>query len=329
MGAVLAAAAILLLAGGATVWLAGKWNKDQTSHSGAPSGTRVPGSEDEWLERGWKKEAAEVLGKFMAAKTPEEKWQYVIPNDGVLEQLKLYFPAGQADEDTPVSAFSFSDDNLQDRKRGIFLMRYRRPAQIDIREYFAPIGRLETVTRQEPPSLIDSAHQINEDSLSQPVGITAFFKQTEHGLKLDASVFIQGKFRTFKAFTDYPQPGKSKVFRVVVSEVLTHALRDDSTRRAYQLKDYAYQNDSVNVPVKVDSAQGRILSALNWRGTNKRVLPRTATVEIGWTDTTPSVLEVKKILCWEFLGVGGKLGNTTPPPAEESHADKEAENPAD
>lgn len=317
MGAVLAAVVILLLAGGATIWLAGKWKKDQADGNSANlgTGTNLPMSGDAWIERGWKKEASSVLGDFMAAKSPEEKMKYVIPNDGVLEELKVYFPNGKTDTDTPLSAFSFSEDNRQDRERGIFLMRYSRPAQIDIREYFAPIGNIETVMGQETPSLIETAHRINEDSLSQPVGINAFFKKTDDGLKLDASVFIQGKFRTFKAFTEYPQPGKSKVFRVVASEVLSHALRDDATRRTYKLADYAYQQDFVIVPVEVESEVGKILSVLNWRGSSKRVFPRTATVEIAWTDTTPSVLELRKVLCWEFLGVGGKLGNTSPPEA--------------
>lgn len=315
MAAVLAAIVILCLAGGATIWLAGKWKRDQAdgNNTNIATGANLPVSGDDWLNRGWKKEAASVLESFMAAKSPEEKMQFVIPNDGVLEQLKIYFPEGKTDTNTPPSAFSFSEDNLQDRKRGIFLMRYRRPAQIDIREYFAPIGNIETVMGQETPSLIEMAHRINEDSLSQPVGINAFFKKTDDGLKLDSSVFIQGKFRTFKSFTEYPQPGESKIFRVVASEVLSHALRDDASVRSYKLADYAYQQDFVNLPVKVDSEVGKIFSVLNWRGSSKRVFPRTATVELGWTDTVPSVLELRKILCWEFLGVGGKLGNTITP----------------
>jgi len=40
------------------------------------------------------------------------------------------------------------------------------------------------------------------------------------------------------------------------------------------------------------------------------VLPRMATVELKWSESSPSVLEMNEVLCWEFLGVGGELGNT-------------------
>ncbi|MBK1832038.1 hypothetical protein JIN77_14980 [Verrucomicrobiaceae bacterium R5-34] len=319
---VLTAITVLVAAGVVTLWLAGKWKP--SASGGAPNGgmssMSMPSAEDEWLQRGWKKEAAEVLGKFMAAKTPEERMQYVIPNEHVLEQLKANFPAGYEESETPLSAFSFSDANLADRRRGIFLMQYRRPAQIDIREYFAPIGDVETVMGQKDVTLIEMAHRIDEDNLSQPVSINAFFKQTDEGLKLDASVFIQGKFRTFREFTEYPAPGESKIFRVVVNEVVSHALRNDKTHRSYKLSDYAYPQDFVNLPVEVDSEVGEILSVINWRGTSLLVPPRTATVELAWSDTKPSVLELKRVLCWEFLGVGGELGNTTPPADRSSSA---------
>lgn len=314
---VLTAIIILLLAGGATFWLADKWKKDQATPSVPTVVNRPPISEEGWIEDGWKKDAEKVLGGFLTASTPEEKMQYVIPNKGVLDELKNYFPDGK-ETDTPLSAFSFNDGNKTDRERGIFLMRYRRPAQIDIRTYFAPIGSLEAVMGQEAPTLIETAYRIDESSLAQPVGINAFFKKTKDGLKLDASVFIQGRFRTFKSFTEYPQPGKSKVFRVVLSETLIHALRNDTTRRAYRFSDFAYPQDFVNLPIEVDSEVGKTLSVINWRGENKPVAHRTATVELMWSDTLPSKLELKKILCWEFLGVGGELGNTDPKTDESS-----------
>jgi len=322
MPAILGAITILVMAGVATLWLADKWKKSPATESpnGKISQVTPPSAEDDWLERGWKKEAAQVLGNFMAAKTPQERMQYVIPNENVLEQLQANFPEGYEESETPLSAFSFSDDNLKDRKRGIFLMQYRRPAQIDIREYFAPIGDVETVMGQKSASLIEMAHRIGEDSLSAPVSINAFFKKTDEGLKLDSSVFIQGKFRTFLKFTEYPQSGESKIFRVVVNEVLSHDLRDDDSARAYKLSDYAYPQDFVNVPVKVNSEVGKVLSVINWRGTNLLVPPRTATVELAWSTTTPSVLELKRVLCWEFLGVGGKLGNTALPPVDTASA---------
>ncbi|BDS08043.1 hypothetical protein NT6N_30830 [Oceaniferula spumae] len=320
IAAVIAAVAILLVAGMATIWLAGKWKKDQAGNAVA-GGNDTPVkemSEADWLERGWQAEAAKVLEGYLTAEGPLEQMQYVIPNEGVLEELQANFANSKATAETPLSAFSYGDNNLKDRQRGIFLMQYRRPAQIDMREYFAPIGNIETVMGQTPPSLIEMAHRIDEDSLVQPMSINAFFKKTKDGLKLDSSVFIQGKFRTFHTFTEFPQPGHSQIFRVVINEVLSHKLRDDPSKRAYKLADYAYPQDFVNLPVDVDSEVGKILSVLNWRGMDRDAFPRTATVELAWSETSPSVLELKRVLCWEFLGVGGEIGNTDVPEEPES-----------
>ena len=146
---------------------------------------------------------------------------------------------------------------------------------------------------------------------------------------MDASVFIQGKFRTFKLFTSYPQPGKSKLFRVVVSESLSHQYRDDPTIRTYQFQDFAYSKDFVSLPIEVDSEVGRILSELNWHGENKNRAFKTATVELEWSDERPSKLKLKRMICWEFLGVGGEIGNTgsksteSAPPADPAAGSEE------
>ena len=257
----------------------------------------------------WKIAAPQVLRDFFAAVTPEEKMRYCIPNKGVMKELKTYFPEG-ARMGVDVAAFSYGDENDTDRDRGIHLMRYSREAQGDIGEYFKPIERLEVVSGQVEPALVEKFKSVDVSELAEPLNVDAIFKQTSEGLKLDASVFIQSKFRTFKKFTEYPQPGKSMVFRVVVAEVLTHEVRNDSTSRAYRLSDYSYPQDFVNIPIAVKSDLGGILSVLDWRGKNTRKVRRAATVEIAWSNRSPFRLELKNVLCWEFIGVGGKLGNT-------------------
>ncbi|MBT8045276.1 MAG: DUF3352 domain-containing protein [Verrucomicrobiae bacterium] len=315
LAAVVAAIIILLVAGGVTFWLAQKWKQDK--QTAADTSQDVPGeneamSQQAWMTTGWKQEASKVLQDFMKATSPEERMKYVIPNEGVMEELKIFYPEGTDDSDIPMEAFGHVMGSKYDHERGIFLMKYRQPAQIDMRGYFAPIGSLDQVMGHEKSTLIEMAHKIDEHNLSKPIGINAFFKKTDDGLKLDASVFIQGKFRTFRAFVDYPRPGKTQVFRVVVNEALSHALRDDPNYRTYRLEDFAYPKDYVKVPVLVDSEAGKILSVLNWRGMNREKRLRTATVELGWTDESPSKLQIVKVVCWEFLGVGGEIGNTKP-----------------
>jgi len=311
--AVVAAVVILLGAGAVTFWLANSWGKNQQGDvSQTGKAELIPTMSDEaWLKTGWKKDVTEILNAFMTAKSPEERLQYAIPNEGVLEQLKIFYPDSVEDTEAPKEAFGHIMGGDIDHKRGIFLMQYRQPAQVDIRDYFAPIGSLEVVMRQRESSLMEMAYRIDEHNLSEPIGINAFFKKTDEGLKLDTSVFIQGRFRTFRAFVDYPRPGKTQIFRVVVSETISHALRDDKRYRTYRLEDFAYPKDFVNVPVLVDSAAGKILSAINWRGMDRERVPRTATIELGWNNEAPSKIGIVKVVCWEFLGVGGKIGNTT------------------
>lgn len=313
MTAIISAVIILLVAGGVTFWLAEKWKKDkQPETAGGGSGSGSSMSDEAWRSTGWKKEASEVLNGFMTAKSPLDRMGYVIANDGVLEELEIFYPEGSDDSDTPKESFGHVMGSDIDHQRGIFLMQYRQPAQIDMREYFAPIGTLDRVMGQESTTLIEMAHRIDEHNLSKPVGINAFFKKTDKGLKLDASVFIQGKFRTFRAFVDYPRPGKTQVFRVVASESLSHELRNNKQYRTYRFEDFAYPQDYVNVPVLVDSDAGKVLSELNWRGLNKDRTLRTATVELGWSNESPAKLQIVKVICWEFLGVGGEVGNTAP-----------------
>lgn len=319
--AIIAAVVILLIAGGVTVWLAQKWKKDQQDNpahqTSAGSGDGQATSRDAWLAGGWKKDASAALTAFTTAKSPEERMKYIIKNEGVEEELEMFYPVGNDDADTPAEFFSHVDGTKEDQTRGIFLMQYRQPAQINIREYFAPIGSLEAVLGQQKTTLLEMAHRIDEDNLSKPVGINAFFKEIDGELKLDASVFIQGKFRTFKLFTSYAQPGKSKMFRVVASESLSHHYRDNPDIRTYRLEDFAYPKDFVSLPVRVDSEAGKILSQLNWHGMNRDRIYKTATVELEWTNERPSKLRVKRVVCWEFLGIGGAAGNTAPQEPEE------------
>ena len=317
---------ILLVAGGVAFWLANQWKINSSRGPAAKNKVILTPeqAQQEWMMKGWMAEASKVLSGFMKAKSPEERMKYVIPNPGVREELEMFYPAGNDDSDTPFESFAHRSGNLKDHERGIFLMQYRQPAQIDIRDFFSPIGSLDRILGMKEPSLIEVAHQISEDNLSKPIGINAFFKRTDEGLKLDSSVFIQSKFRTFRAFIDYPRPGVKKVFRVVISETIDHDLRDDKRYRSYRLDDFAYPKDHVNLPVKVDSELGKTMEVLNWRGMNREVPMRTATVVMGWSNEQPSKLQLEQVICWQFLGVGGEIGNTrpvaTPPPASQSPA---------
>ena len=327
--AITAAVAVLLAAAGVIIWMAqGSGNKTKPSppvvyqeserpvKPSAPVLQSVPDPEPEpisrlaWLRENWKEEALEVLKSFTMAKTAEEKLKYTIPNEGVSEEMKMYYSRGNDDSDTPAQSFEYVKVSDEDMSRGIFLMQYHHPAKVNASEYFPRVEPLQK--HKETDSLLEMTNSTDEDDFSKPLGINAFFKDIGGELKLDASVFIQGKYRTFRLFTTYPQPGKVKMFRVVVSESLNHHYIDNSEVRTYRFEDFAYAKDFVSLPVEIDSKVGKTLSELNWHGKNRDRIYKTATVEFEWSDEDEPKLCVNKVVCWEFLGIGGEIGNTLP-----------------
>ncbi|MDG1358477.1 MAG: hypothetical protein P8P36_09815 [Akkermansiaceae bacterium] len=270
----------------------------------------------EWITHGWKKEASQVLAGFMAAKSIDERMKYAIANDGVLDDLREFYPPGSDDRDTPIEFFAHRSGAIQDHERGIFRMQYRQPGQVELSEYFAPIGTLDKIMEIKGATLIDMAYAIDKSNVSAPIAVVAFFKGTEEGLKLDASIFIQGKFRTFRSFVDYPKLGHKKIFRVAISESIDHELRDDQQYRSYRIQDFAYPEEHVNVAVKADSKIGRALADINWRGMNREYQSRNATIELGWSKDKPARLQIERFICWEFLGVGGADGKASKQAAE-------------
>ena len=305
---------LLLIIGGSALWLGGQGLEPATAAGDLPAaGDAGPSAEEleqAWRTEGWKQDSSNVLSGFMSAKSPEERMKYVIANDEVSEDLALFYPAGNDDADTPLEYFVHRMGTQQDHERGIFRMQYRQPAQIDMRNYFAPIGSLDKAMGVKGATLIDMAHAINKSHMSAPVEILAFFKKTDAGLKLDGSVFMQCKFRTFRSFVDFPKLGKKKMFRVKMSEAIDHEHRENKNIRTYRIEDCAYADDYVNVSVRADSEIGRLLSPLNWRGTNREYQSRTATIELGWSEQKPARLQLERLVCWEFLGLGGEPGNT-------------------
>ncbi|MGB2559397.1 MAG: hypothetical protein ACPIG6_02230 [Akkermansiaceae bacterium] len=305
---------LLLVIGGSALWLGGGGLDLLRSEAPSPVAQDTGPSAEElelaWRTEGWKQDASDVLAGFMTAKTPEARMKYAIANDGVSEELGRFYPAGSDDMDTPLQYFVHRTGTEQDHQRGIFRMQYRQPSQTDMRHYFAPIGSLDKAIGVKGATLIDMAHAIDKSHMSAPVEILAFFKKTDEGLKLDASVFMQCKFRTFRSFVDFPRLGDKKIFRVKMSEAIDHEHRENKNIRTYRIEDCAYADDYVNVSVSADSEIGRLLAPLNWRGTDREYQSRTATIELGWSEEKPARLQLERLICWEFLSLGGEPGNT-------------------
>jgi len=269
-----------------------------------------------FLRDGWKAHSTNTLTGFLRAGSLEQKSGFVLGSESRLEEMRKFYGAEKKidESDTPIELFSHFDLDIADKRRGLFLMQYERPVQYDIKEFFRPVAPLEVQHRLEEPGLLLSAFADRENFAMAPVRVMTFFKEVDGKLRLDWDVYTQTKYRALRFFATYPQPGQSKVFRVMTREVLPAVQPDEGTQHRYfRFSDPAHVQDHVDVPVAADATPGRILADLAWINLpGREAQNRYATVELGWTqDEEPQVI-LRKVICWEFLGLGGVAGNADP-----------------
>lgn len=265
--------------------------------------------EANYIRIGWQKDAYEVLEKFIAGTSVEEKLPYVHNPEIVRPRMKSFY-SGVAinDSDTPAGSFSVHELPEADRKRGIFMLIYDQPPQFALREFFRPLASLEVQYGIDEADILLSTMARVGNFAMEPVRVHAFFKRTDVGLKLDWEVFAQTKYRIFRNFVELPEAGQSEVLRVLIQEDVPDKGQGVAGTRTYRLSDPANPSDSARINVVLDSELGRTLSVINWRGTKlNQPITNTATVELEWTgDENAPTLQIKRFISWEFLGLGGK-----------------------
>jgi len=306
--------ALILAGGGAVYYISNQMGKniDPPNVSSSPEDTEI--REANYIRIGWQADAYDVLGKFIAGKSVGDKLPYINYPEELNEKMEFFYGGVIIqDEDTPADSFSIQELSEEDRRRGIFMLTYDQPPQFALREFFRPLAPLEVqYGLEEAGILLSTVARVGNFSMD-PVRVHAFFKRTNAGLKLDWEVFAQTKFRTFQNFVELPDVGHPETFRVLIVEDVPDKGQGVAGSRAYRIVDPANLEDSVRVNVRLDSEIGKALSVINWRGTKQGTpITRTATIELEWTGRSDSpVLEIKRFICWEFLGLGGKEQSAT------------------
>jgi len=301
---------LLILAAGAAVFYISKQmgtRVEPPNFAGSSEDKEI--REANYIRIGWHEDASEVLGNFMDATGVDGKLPYT--NDAErLEQKMNDFYGGTFinDSDTPADSFSVQDLSEEDRRRGIFMMAYDQPPQFALKDYFRPLASLEVQYGVDEADILLSTMAKVSNFAMDPVRVLAFFKRTDAGLKLDWEIFAQTKYRLFQSFVELPDIGRPETFRVLIVEDVPDKGQGVSGTRTYHLVDPVNLSDSARINVVLDSEAGRALSIINWRGTKQtEPITRTATVQLEWTGQPDSpVLEIKRFICWEFLGLGGK-----------------------
>jgi len=285
----------------------------QKADAQAPS----PVTEAQYLRIGWQKDASDTLQRFIAAQTADQKLPFIINGEQLAQKVDAFYGGTRInDSDTPAETFSAVELSDEDKKRGLFLMTYDQDAQFALKEFFRPLAPLEVQYGLWEPDLLLSTVAMVENFAMEPLRVHAFFRRTPSGMKLDWETFVQTKYRTFETFVGLPEPGLKGVFRVLILEDVPEQGHGEKDTRTYRLIDPANKGDTQRVDVKVDSDIGRILSPLNWRGTQEtRPNTKTATVELAWTGSANNPqLELSRFICWEFLGLGGETTATAVAP---------------
>jgi hypothetical protein len=268
-------------------------NFGQSSAPTAPRFVRNEATikEAEYLRSGWQKDASQLLGNYLAAKTTAEKLPLIL-NGNDLKALigDFYSSSGSNDSDITADAFTVNELTEEDRKRGLFRMVYKQPAPANAKDL------------PQPPATTPKVH--------------AFFKRTPDGLKLDWEMFAQTKYRTLQSFVEQPKIGKTGVFRVLIMEDAPDPGRAAATQRTYRVTDPANTRDTVRIDVKIQTDAGKTLLLMPPSDSAKnRPITRTATLELRWSgEPKAPVLEISRFICWEFLGLGGQEIPTTTPP---------------
>ena len=292
---------LLILVGGAAFYFMTQNAATEVkppSFTVAPKVTKAPASE--YNKTGWKKEAPEVLEKFLAGKTAEEKLPYINDAERLGPKLiEFYGDAVIADSDTPTADFQLSDDLPDtDLNRGIFLMTYTQPLKAPLQNFNQQNSPPKDQDEKETPL---SPEADDSDPTAPQVRIYAFFKHTPDGLKLDWEVFAQTKYGLLQNFIDRREIGSTQTFRILISEEVPEKGQETPGIRSYSLVDPTTMAEAVEVDVIAESEAGRALSTLQ-----QEPSPSTATVELVWAEQAGKPkLEIKRLVSWEFLGLGG------------------------
>jgi hypothetical protein len=305
---------LILGAGVAIYFVTKEMGRNIAPPVAGPSAGGSTAQEDNYIRTGWQRDASQLLSDYMAATTSEEKLPYILNGEGLKSRLEDFYGGGFIDDsDTPADSFSIYELPEDDRRRGLFMMIYDQPPQFEMKEFFRPLASLEVQYGIDEAGLLLSTLARVGNFAMEPLRVHAFFKRTPDGLKLDWETFAQTKYRTFQNFVELPEAGQSGIFRVFIVEDVPDKGHLEAGTRTYRVADPANITDTARINVRVDSEIGRALSIINWRGTKEsRPITRPATVELEWAgEPSASQLAIRRFICWEFVGLGGKESSPT------------------
>ncbi len=266
----------------------------------------------------FEKRATALLESFFKATSVEQKAKYVIGKEAKIPEMRAFYGEGAIEPDDLQSDF-FSElaMNPLDLARGIYLFEFELPKRFKMSELFGPIADFKTRLQLEAPDMQTRSKAFRENYEMEAVRAMVFFKEKDGELLIDWNTYVQTKNRLFRNFIEYPVAGRKGTFRVLLREHVSTLYDKGAATRNYNVVEPAhFEEDSAIIKVKRDSEVGKILEELAWTDVPEKSnrgegTSRGATVELEWSQDSEPVLKIAKIICWEFLGVGGDPSNLT------------------
>ena len=304
---IIAALAFLLLLAGGLFLLKKTMGKPSEAGVTVPE----PISDDTSTVVNVEKEGLDVLNKFLSATTIEERAKFVIGKEDTLAAMREQYGTGELPKsELKPEFFSEWGMDTHDVERGIYLLQYDRPKQFRLSTLFTPVADLRTQYSLRKPDTNLRTKAIRANFEVEAERAQVYLKRVNNELLIDWYTFIQTKNRMFRDFIEYPVAGRKGVFRLGLSEEASSLYEDEGVRN-YRLVDPAHNSEDIAaISVKKNSEVGRILEELAWTDiAGKEPVFKGATMELQWSTDTKPQLQISKVICWEFLGVGGDPSN--------------------
>jgi hypothetical protein len=260
----------------------------------------------------WQKQTRETLRAFLAAKTEAEKARYVIGGVHTLQRLKPIW-GKKLLQDEGISEEFFAAINSGDEKQTppIYLMVYQLPAHHQIKHYSNPLVSMEVTLGAETLDPMTQSLRNPANYETPPLSIHAYFKQTPEGLRIDWDIYLQTRHRSLNHFFETAAVGEKSTFRVIAVQDIPLRHEARMRRQVYRITDPAYLSDSYRVFTPSGAPAAEQLSVIDWRHkTGKKA--EFAPITISLQKLANDEMFIEKLVCWEFEGLIGTVGNSPP-----------------
>ena len=287
-------------------------NSEQTSPVGDGVSKKVQKTSTPGVFAGNDSPQTRVLTEFLAATSAEERAKFVIGKESVIPEMEAFYrKIGVGEEELKAQFFSQIPLDESDIARGIALFRFERPKQFKLSSFFTPIRGLRAGIGLSKSSLNTRAAGHISNFEVEADRAMVYFKEIDGESLLDWHTYVQTRYRTFRDFVNKPVAGAQGVFRVMVGEHASTLYSSDPSVRNYMVADPVhFEEDLVVMTLKKASEVGQLFEKLAWTDVlQKGFAPVGATLSLKWTSGAEPVLYIEKVICWEFLGVGGDPSN--------------------